>query len=90
MNRFITLSLFSLLSLFINISKAEEIPTASSNGRYEGLVQELSCPRDNAKYGYFYDYGYWEGGDWCDQKGKKGYWVYLDSTWYVWARKTTN
>lgn len=75
------------LTACINYSVANEPPTASSNGRYDGLIQELSCPSDGAKYGYFHDYGYWQGGEWCGQVGRAGYWVWLDSTWYVWARK---
>jgi len=75
------------LMVCMNSMAADEPPTASANGRYDGLVQEMSCPRDSAKYGYFYDYGYWQGGEWCGQIGQAGYWVWLDTTWYVWARK---
>lgn len=61
--------------------------TASANGKYVTLVQELTCPSDSAKYGNFNDYGYWEGGAWCGQTGAAGYWVWLKPTWYVWAAK---
>lgn len=77
----------TMLSACINYSVANEPPTASANGRYDELIQELSCPSDREKYGYFHDYGYWQGGEWCGQIGQAGYWVWLGSTWYVWGRK---
>ncbi len=61
--------------------------TASANGKYMDLIQELNCYADEAKYGNFKDYGYWQGGRWCGQVGQAGYWVWLKPTWYVWATK---
>ncbi|OKH18728.1 hypothetical protein [[Limnothrix rosea] IAM M-220] len=59
---------------------------ASVNGRYEDLVQTIYCPRAEAEYGSFNNYGYWEGGDYIcgDQYAEEGYWVYDFPTWYVW------
>ncbi|TAN52808.1 MAG: hypothetical protein EPN21_03090 [Methylococcaceae bacterium] len=75
----------------IGILMAGTAPTAqaadisSANGKYSGFIQQLTCPSDSAKYGDFTDYGYWGGGTWCGQKGKAGYWVWVNPTWYVWA-----
>lgn len=67
--------------------RSDEIPTASANGKYEDLIQEISCPSDGKQYGRFTDYGYWRGGSWCGQMGQEGYWVWLKPTWYVWRTK---
>ena len=80
------LVLMTLSVISIN-SFAQEIKTASANGKYDELIQELSCPQDSEKYGKFKDYGYWEGGLWCGQQGQAGYWVWLKPTWYVWRVK---
>jgi hypothetical protein len=61
--------------------------SASVNGKYRTLIQELNCPRDKSKYGKFNDYGYWGGGPWCGKIGKAGYWVWDYPTWYVWETK---
>jgi hypothetical protein len=63
-------------------------PPQSVNGKYRGLIQTLHCPRDHSQYGEFTDYGYWQGGAWCGQTGKAGYWVWVPPNWYVWAEKT--
>lgn len=68
-------------------AKEQGAPTASAHGKYADLLQELTCPADAEKYGKFKDYGYWEGGQWCGQMGKAGYWVWLKPTWYVWRTK---
>lgn len=67
--------------------RSEEAPTASANGKYEDLIQEISCPSDSKQYGRFTDYGYWRGGSWCGEMGREGYWVWLKPTWYVWRTK---
>ena len=64
--------------------------TASANGKYSGLLQELTCAADRAKYGEYRDYGYWSGGSWCGQQGKAGFWVWVNPTWYVWASKASS
>lgn len=61
----------------------------SANGKYRGLIQTLNCPQDKKQYGEFYDYHYWEGGAWCGQTGKAGYWVWQNPNWYVWAEQAS-
>jgi TPR repeat protein len=70
-----------------NNSVAAEAPAAATvNGKYSGLLQTINCPRDQAEYGQFTDYGYWAGGAWCGQTGKSGYWVWVAPSWYVWSQ----
>ncbi len=59
----------------------------SANGKYINLIQVLSCPEDKNKYGLYRDYGYWNGGSWCGETGKAGYWVWVAPKWYVWGGK---
>jgi hypothetical protein len=61
----------------------------SVNGKYRKLIQTLNCPQDRGQYGEFADYGYWQGGPWCQQVGKAGYWVWVPPNWYVWAETAT-
>lgn len=71
--------------------EAEE-PTVSANntdatsayGNYRGLVQVFACADDQDTYGKYYDYGYWEGGEWCGKEAADGYLVYSAPDWYVW------
>lgn len=81
------LGLVSLDSSAMSVVGQNQAFTASANGKYVQLVQELTCPSDSAKYGNFNDYGYWQGGTWCGQTGMAGYWVWLKPTWYVWGAK---
>lgn len=60
---------------------------ASVGGKYSGLIQRLTCPADRKSYGEFRDWGYWNGGKWCGQTGKAGYWVWVAPTWYVWQNR---
>ena len=62
-------------------------PSASANGKYSRLIQIMTCPNDQAKYGQFTDYGYWGGGAWCGQVGKAGFWVWNAPNWYVWQNR---
>jgi hypothetical protein len=79
--------------LFLAVASLSFLPNAyaadatSANGKYSGLLQQLNCPADSAKYGAFQDYGYWGGGAWCGQQGKAGYWVWVSPNWYVWSNK---
>jgi hypothetical protein len=67
---------------------ADQIPAyASVDSKYSNLIQVLHCPKDKATYGEFKDYGHWEGGTWCGQTGKAGYWVWVAPNWYVWKNK---
>lgn len=78
------LAIIILLMMGLNPA-AQAADITSANGKYSGLVQQLLCPTDSVKYGDFKDFGYWSGGNWCGQKGKAGYWVWVNPTWYVWA-----
>jgi len=60
---------------------------ATVNGKYSGLKQILSCKPDRAKYGNFKEFGYWDGGRWCGNQGKAGFWVWVYPAWYVWQNK---
>ena len=65
----------------------QETSLASANRKYSELVQQFNCPADQAGYGEYTDYGYWEGGFHCGQEGKPGYWVWVKPTWFVWEQK---
>ena len=68
--------------------KRSQIPAmASLNGKYTNLIQVLNCPSDRGQYGEFNDYGFWDGGSWCGQQGKAGYWVWVAPNWYIWEMK---
>lgn len=86
------LSLFLFAYLFVTsvYSNTNENNTTTANGKYAGLLQTLTCPSDEKKYGNYHDYGYWGGGAWCGQTGKAGYWVWVSPSWHVWKRKATN
>ncbi len=58
---------------------------ASAYNEYQDLLQVLTCPEDAAAYGDYYNYGYWDGGTWCGQQGRAGYWVWSAPDWYVWG-----
>ena len=58
--------------------------SANPEGKYRSLVQTLHCPKDQASYGTFREYGYWAGGPWCEQQGLPGYWIWVAPNWYIW------
>jgi hypothetical protein len=60
---------------------------ASAHGKYSNLLQTLTCPKDRRRYGKYSDYGYWGGGAWCGKQGKRGFWVWVAPTWYIWGTK---
>ncbi|OUS04606.1 hypothetical protein A9Q90_07460 [Gammaproteobacteria bacterium 54_18_T64] len=64
-----------------------EASSSSANGKYSDLLQTLSCPGDQNRYGAYADEGYWGGGQWCRQQGKAGYWVWVSPNWYVWGNQ---
>ena len=65
---------------------ASEDPT-SAYGDYSDLVQIFACPEGKETYGEYYDYGYWEGGEWCGKEAAAGYLVYSSPNWYVWNER---
>ena len=82
----IALSYSALINVNLPV-QAQSNPLSSANGKYDNLIQILNCPRDRSTYGEFNDYGYWQGGAWCGQTGKPGYWVWVEPNWYVWQNK---
>lgn len=78
----------SALAIAVTTAMTTVLPamaSPSANGRYDGLIQTLTCYEDRDTYGDHNDYGYWDGGDWCGQSGAAGYWVYDYPNWYVWS-----
>lgn len=57
----------------------------SMDGKYTDLIQVIDCKTALDEYGSFNDWGYWEGGEVCNDYGAAGYWVYEYPNWYVWA-----
>jgi hypothetical protein len=83
------LTLLALLALFGgSLSSAfadEPPPEASVNGKYSNLLKVIDCPRDEASYGQFKDYGEYPAAKWCDDDAPAGHWVYVAPKWYIWG-----
>lgn len=64
---------------------ADNAPAQSGpKGQYRTLLRKFDLPADQARYGDFYDYGYWSGTQYAGQENlPAGYWVYLAPTWYI-------
>jgi hypothetical protein len=61
---------------------------ASAGGEYTDLLRILKVPGDQATYGDFNDYGYWDGTAWAGYTNlPAGYWVYVAPNWYIWGRQ---
>jgi len=86
--------IFSFIAIYSSLvainANAEDIMSASVNGKYSNLIQQLNCPSDQLRYGEFSDYGYWAGGTWCGQIGEAGYWVWVFPNWYVWQNQKSS
>ncbi|OIO53875.1 MAG: hypothetical protein COX57_04785 [Alphaproteobacteria bacterium CG_4_10_14_0_2_um_filter_63_37] len=81
-----SLAVLGWLGLFVAAAQAAPPPAqASVSGKYSGLQQVLNCPPDAGTYGQFRDYGWWQGGPWCGQNGKAGFWVWVNPNWYIWS-----
>ena len=62
---------------------------ASAYDKYKGLIHILFMPDDEAAFGNYYDWGFWEGYNYGDYNDlTPGYWVYSAPNWYVWADVT--
>lgn len=71
------------------ISAQETHPSQiNANGKYSQLLQKVHCPSDKNAYGEYSDYGYYEGGNWCNQQTKSGYWLYVYPYWYIYEKST--
>jgi len=75
---------FLLLSNLIVKAQSETSSLNSANGKYKDLIQTVYCPADANGYGDYQDYGYYGGGNWCNQDTEAGYWVWVNPNWYIW------
>jgi hypothetical protein len=63
---------------------ADDLATASVNGKYETLLMTLNVPQDKGSYGTFYDWGYYTGTSYAGYSNlPPGYWVYVYPNWYI-------
>lgn len=66
----------------------DKVPAkASAKGKYSTLLKTIKCPKDEATYGKYKDYGFYKKTKWCGQQAPTGYWVYVTPTWYIWKDK---
>jgi hypothetical protein len=66
--------------------QSPDLFTASVNGKYSNLLKTLNVPGDQAQYGNFYEWGYWNGNAYAGYSNlPPGYWVYVYPNWYVWG-----
>jgi hypothetical protein len=62
---------------------------ASVGGKYCELLRKIKVPGDEACYGAFNDWGYWDGTAWAGYTDlPAGYWVYVAPNWYIWGKQT--
>ena len=55
-----------------------------AKNHYQTLLKTLEMPGDQARYGDFYNYGYWSGTSYAGHDDlPPGYWVYLAPNWYI-------
>jgi hypothetical protein len=79
-----------LLSFFTMIFSgivSAHVAKCSAFGAYTDLIQTIDCPSDQATYGSYNNYGFYEGGHWCGQNTVGGYWVYNYPTWHIYKNK---
>ena len=81
-----TLALFSLVLLGeTGSARADDLATASVNGKYQTLLMTVYAPQDKAGYGAFNDWGYSTTTSWAGYTSlPPGYWVYVYPNWYIW------
>jgi hypothetical protein len=59
---------------------------AGQGAKYSKLLRTLTCDDDRSTYGDFYDFGYWSGKEYKDNKDlPAGYWVYVAPHWYIYG-----
>jgi hypothetical protein len=64
---------------------AELLKRASVGGKYRKLLRVLYLPGDQASYGAFTDFGFWNGNAYGDQTDlPPGNWVYVHPRWFIW------
>ena len=86
----IIILLFSIVILFDTVYSRSVFSynkKASVNGKYKDLQKVINCSKDKRVYGSFRDWGYWSGTQWCGEKVKPGYWVWVSPNWYIWNKK---
>jgi hypothetical protein len=84
---FLAVAVFSLVFLGgINPAwAADDLTTASVNGKYRTLLTTLYAPQDQGSYGSFNDWGYSTSTSWAGYTNlPQGYWVYVYPNWYIW------
>jgi hypothetical protein len=81
---------WALILFFASICWGKEVKIPAKvnpTGKYKTLIQVLPCPKDKGRYGEYYDYGYWGGGDLCGEQGEAGFWVWSYPNWYIFKEK---
>jgi hypothetical protein len=69
----------------INSARADDLATASVNGKYSTLLMTVNVPQDKGSYGAFNDYGYYTTTSYAGYNNiPAGYWVYVYPNWYIW------
>ena len=69
---------------------ADDLTTASVNGKYSTLLMTLYVPQDQGSYGNFNDYGFYTSTSYAGYTDiPAGYWVYVYPNWYVWKNVST-
>ena len=57
--------------------------------KYNHLLRRIEVKQDRARYGDFYDWGYWAGKSWAGHTDlPPGYWVYLAPDWCIFESAT--
>ena len=58
-----------------------------AGGKYYDAIANFGCAADVDRYGEYYDYGYWGGGNYCGADRPAGYYVWYQGAWAVWATR---
>ncbi len=82
---FFVLGALTLLAPTSTLLGADDVTTASVNGKYQTLLMTVYAPQDQASYGSYYDWGYSTTTSWGGYSNlPSGYWVYVYPNWYIW------
>ncbi len=87
---FFALGALAILAPTSTLLGADDVTTASVNGKYQTLLMTVYAPQDQASYGSFNDYGYSTATSWAGYTNlPPGYWVYVYPNWYIWKSVST-